>query len=90
MVDKNDIETAKTLATIIEWRKNVDEIIDEHTARLDGVEKWQIAITNARKLLIPYMTLGAVVAFVLSFIVFSARDPVTALQILKSLIGLSH
>ena len=87
MVDKNDIETAKVLATIIEWRKGVDETIDNHTTRIEGVEKWQTAINNARKLLIPYMTLGAIAAFVLCFAVFSLRDPATAAAILKSLIG---
>lgn len=87
MANKDDLETARTLATIIEWRKGVDNVIDAHTTRIEGVEKWQTSVNNARKLLIPFMTIGAVVAFALCFAVFSLRDPATATAILKSLIG---
>lgn len=85
MANRDDIETARAFATIIEWRKGVDKTLDDHTDRIEGVEKWQTSVNNARKLLIPYMTIGAVVAFVLCFAVFSLRDPVTAAAILKSL-----
>lgn len=86
MANKDDIRIAEMLATLIEWRKSVDDDINEIYVRVEGMEKWQTSIANARKLLIPYMTFGAIVALALSFIVFSLVDPVSGSQILKSLI----
>lgn len=86
MSDKNDLEVAEKLGGIREWKGNVDKRLDEHHTRIAEVEKCQVAISNARKIMIPFMTLGAFVASVLLFIVFSLRDPVTAKAILSTLI----
>lgn len=86
MSKQDEIEDAKFQATIIEWRKGVDKIIDDHDLRIGEVEKCQEAMKNAKKLLIPFMTIGGVVVFVVCFTVFSLRDPATAAAILKSLI----
>lgn len=88
MVDKNDLEVAGKLGGLQEWKGVVDRRLDDHNKRIGEVERCQVAISNARKIAVPFMTLGALVASVLLFIVFSLRDPATAKEILSTLIGL--
>jgi len=86
VVDKNDIEVAEKIARLHEWRGTVDKRLDTHESKIKGVEEWQTAVINAKKMLIPAMTFGFAVAFVVYYVVLYQRDPASAKAILESLI----
>ena len=86
MANQNDLDNAEWKGEIREWRRSIDEVIDIHATKIEGLEKCQRNIVTTRKLLILYSTLAAVAMFALCFGVFSLRDPATGAAILKSLI----
>ncbi|MDE2233674.1 MAG: hypothetical protein KGJ90_06255 [Patescibacteria group bacterium] len=85
MSRQNDIEDAKFQATMSEWRKGVDKVLDDYHLRIGEVEKCQLAMKNAARLLIPFMTLGGLLVFILCLSVFALQDPSTAAATLKLL-----
>ena len=86
MVSKEDIEITKDLATIQEWRKGVDKVVDSYSERIGDLERWQQNITGIKPYILPLMAIGAIVASAIVFVGFFVLDPATAREIFKSFV----
>jgi len=86
VANKEDLQIARELGQLEEWRKQANKRLDDHHKRIEGVETWQKELTNLKRAALPLLTAGALAGVVLCCFGFLLYNPSLAKQI-ASLLG---